>query len=104
MLASSNTFGIQIAAASLANKPGDAVPPLAKIIDPFKGDTWELRGGIVFRNGAATVSRFGDASTTRVFINLDSVWSDSPHGFSYWNSTKLAWLWDGGQGRNGNFF
>lgn len=100
----SNPFTVAIAAAATTavNKPGDACPPLAQLVDPFEGATWTMQGTTILRNGIATKPRLDGA--TRVYINLESVWCTSPHGYSYWNRTTDEWLFDAGHGKDGNFF
>ena len=101
----SNAFSVGVIASPppiSANKPGDATPPLAALLDPFNGHKWTLQNGIPFKDGVATTPR--TSGVNRIFINLQSVWTTSPHGYSYWNETAGAWLWDGGHGTDGNFF
>lgn len=89
-----------VAIVTAASKPGDASPPLAQIA--FGGDVWACAGGIVTRNGKPVPSRFGDNSTTRVYVNTTQIWTTAPHGYSYWNGT--AFVWDASHGPDGGYF
>jgi hypothetical protein len=64
----------------VANKPGDSVPPLAKLVD-IAGAVWTFIPPKVFRNGIDMNNQYLDA--TRLYVSQNnSVRVDSPsHGY-----------------------
>lgn len=100
----SPAFGVGIVAA--VNKPGDAIPPLASLADPFEpGVTWTLPNGVPARNGVSTGAPLSGHTVVHLYVNDQSIWVVLSGGiYRYWNVAAKAWVFDGNQGTDGGFF
>ena len=102
----SPAFAVAIVAA--VNKPGDAIPPLASLSDPFEiGVTWTLPNGVPARNGVSTGAPLSGRTVVELYVNTSSVWVKLSGGvYRYWSrtSTPPGWQWDANHGPDGGYF